>query len=64
MISITMISMDKNLPSMTRLDHVIMIMLFSTGCSSTGGHYNPFNKTHGGPFDKIRQDIHTAVFSR
>ncbi|XP_078343505.1 superoxide dismutase [Cu-Zn]-like isoform X2 [Oculina patagonica] len=24
------------------------------GCQSTGGHYNPFNKTHGGPQDQIR----------
>ena len=25
------------------------------GCSSLGSHYNPFNKTHGGHDDKIRQ---------
>lgn len=24
------------------------------GCQSTRGHYNPFNKTHGGPQDQIR----------
>jgi len=24
------------------------------GCQSTGGHYNPFNKTHGAPADQIR----------
>ncbi|XP_020600503.1 superoxide dismutase [Cu-Zn], chloroplastic-like isoform X2 [Orbicella faveolata] len=24
------------------------------GCQSTGGHYNPFKKTHGGPQDQIR----------
>lgn len=24
------------------------------GCKSLGGHYNPFNKTHGGPKSKIR----------
>lgn len=24
------------------------------GCTSMGAHYNPFNVTHGGPFDKVR----------
>ena len=27
---------------------------YLSGCQSTGGHYNPFNKTHGGPQDQIR----------
>jgi len=27
---------------------------FTDGCQSTGGHYNPFNYTHGAPTDKIR----------
>ncbi|CDH48716.1 superoxide dismutase (cu-zn) [Lichtheimia corymbifera JMRC:FSU:9682] len=26
----------------------------SDGCTSMGAHYNPFNVTHGGPFDKVR----------
>lgn len=26
----------------------------SQGCKSTGGHYNPFKKTHGAPTSKIR----------
>lgn len=26
-----------------------------SGCTSTGGHYNPFNKTHGAQSDKIRR---------
>lgn len=25
-----------------------------TGCNATGGHYNPFNVTHGAPTDKKR----------
>ncbi|EKD00480.1 copper/zinc superoxide dismutase [Trichosporon asahii var. asahii CBS 8904] len=24
------------------------------GCLATGGHYNPFNQTHGAPEDKVR----------
>ncbi|XP_046545971.1 superoxide dismutase [Cu-Zn]-like [Haliotis rubra] len=26
----------------------------SNGCTSTGGHYNPLNMTHGAPYDEIR----------
>ncbi|XP_078342239.1 uncharacterized protein LOC144628060 [Oculina patagonica] len=28
--------------------------IVTDGCQSTGGHYNPFNHTHGGPQDQIR----------
>ncbi|GMK54812.1 hypothetical protein CspeluHIS016_0113980 [Cutaneotrichosporon spelunceum] len=28
--------------------------IFTDGCASTGGHYNPFNRTHGAPTDRIR----------
>lgn len=28
--------------------------IYTDGCQSTGGHYNPFNHTHGAPTDKIR----------
>ncbi|XP_028398342.1 superoxide dismutase [Cu-Zn], chloroplastic-like [Dendronephthya gigantea] len=28
--------------------------IITSGCTSTGGHYNPFNKTHGAQSDKIR----------
>tara|TARA_B110001450_G_C17151675_1_gene291486 strand:+ start:132 stop:281 length:150 start_codon:yes stop_codon:yes gene_type:complete len=24
------------------------------GCKTAGPHYNPFNKTHGGPLSEIR----------
>ena len=27
---------------------------FSDGCTSFGGHYNPFNQTHGAPEDTVR----------
>jgi Cu-Zn family superoxide dismutase len=26
----------------------------TNGCTSFGAHYNPFNKTHGSPFSKVR----------
>ncbi|CAG8828298.1 14587_t:CDS:2, partial [Racocetra persica] len=26
----------------------------TNGCTSAGSHYNPFNKTHGGPTDENR----------
>ena len=29
-------------------------IIFSLGCNSAGGHYNPFNLTHGGSNDVIR----------
>lgn len=29
--------------------HIHMYGDFSNGCTSAGGHYNPFGKTHGGP---------------
>ncbi|CAK9785928.1 superoxide dismutase 1, soluble [Cutaneotrichosporon oleaginosum] len=28
--------------------------IFTQGCTSTGGHYNPFNRTHGAPSDRVR----------
>lgn len=28
--------------------------IYTDGCQSTGGHYNPFGYTHGAPTDKIR----------
>ena len=31
--------------------HVHETADFSNGCNSTGGHYNPFGKLHGGPDD-------------
>ncbi|KAI8138546.1 Copper/Zinc superoxide dismutase [Fennellomyces sp. T-0311] len=34
--------------------HVHQFGDLSNGCDSLGGHYNPFNKTHGGPDDEIR----------
>ncbi|XP_046361270.2 superoxide dismutase [Cu-Zn]-like [Haliotis rufescens] len=34
--------------------HVHQYGDLSDGCTSTGGHYNPFNMTHGAPFDQIR----------
>ena len=30
------------------------VVIFFSGCQSTGAHYNPFNLTHGGPNDVIR----------
>lgn len=34
--------------------HVHQFGDISGGCNSTGGHFNPFNKTHGAPDAKIR----------
>ncbi|KAG2224264.1 hypothetical protein INT45_000295 [Circinella minor] len=34
--------------------HVHQYGDLTNGCDSLGGHYNPFNHTHGGPTDKIR----------
>jgi len=34
--------------------HVHSSSNFTSGCVSTGGHYNPFNQTHGAPQDLIR----------
>ncbi|BEJ11434.1 hypothetical protein CspHIS471_0108560 [Cutaneotrichosporon sp. HIS471] len=28
--------------------------IYTDGCASTGGHYNPFNRTHGAPTDRVR----------
>ncbi|CAB4016536.1 superoxide dismutase [Cu-Zn], chloroplastic-like [Paramuricea clavata] len=28
--------------------------IITTGCSSTGGHYNPYRQTHGAQYDNIR----------
>ncbi|XP_020600407.1 superoxide dismutase [Cu-Zn]-like [Orbicella faveolata] len=28
--------------------------IVSDGCQSTGGHYNPFNRSHGGPFARSK----------
>ncbi|ORE01085.1 copper/zinc superoxide dismutase [Rhizopus microsporus var. microsporus] len=46
-----------NLTGLTGGDHGIHIHEFgdlSQGCNSTGAHYNPFNKTHGGPDAEVR----------
>jgi Cu-Zn family superoxide dismutase len=34
--------------------HVHQTSNFTNGCDSAGSHYNPENKTHGGPNDTIR----------
>ncbi|KAG1203716.1 hypothetical protein G6F35_012051 [Rhizopus arrhizus] len=34
--------------------HIHQFGDLSQGCMSTGAHYNPFNKTHGGPDAKVR----------
>ncbi|WOO80596.1 Superoxide dismutase [Cu-Zn] [Vanrija pseudolonga] len=34
--------------------HVHQFGDISGGCNSTGGHFNPFNKTHGAPDAKVR----------
>ncbi|XP_071087630.1 uncharacterized protein [Haliotis cracherodii] len=34
--------------------HVHQYGDLSNGCTSTGGHYNPFNMTHGAPLDEKR----------
>jgi len=34
--------------------HVHQFGDYSTGCASTGGHFNPAGKEHGGPSDEIR----------
>ncbi|KAL1411752.1 hypothetical protein Q8F55_002719 [Vanrija albida] len=34
--------------------HIHQFGDISGGCNSTGGHFNPFNKTHGAPDAKVR----------
>ena len=34
--------------------HVHEFGNLSNGCGSTGGHFNPFGKQHGGPSDEDR----------
>ena len=34
--------------------HIHQFGDYSAGCSSTGPHFNPFNKEHGGPEDENR----------
>ena len=34
--------------------HIHQYGNLSTGCMSTGSHYNPFNQTHGSPTSQIR----------
>ncbi|KAI8148402.1 superoxide dismutase [Cu-Zn]-like protein [Fennellomyces sp. T-0311] len=46
-----------NLTSVPPGDHGFHIHQYgdlSEGCESMGAHFNPFNKTHGGPTDKVR----------
>jgi Cu-Zn family superoxide dismutase len=41
-------------PGRTHGFHIHTFGDISGGCASTGGHYNPFNKTHGAPNAEIR----------
>ena len=41
-------------PNSTHAIHIHEYGDLREGCKSTGGHYNPFNKTHGGPLDQER----------
>jgi len=41
-------------PYATRGLHIHTFGDLSDGCASTGSHYNPFGKTHGGPTDEER----------
>ena len=34
--------------------HIHELGNISNGCETLGGHYNPFNMDHGGPFSKVR----------
>lgn len=43
-----------NDPNSQRGFHIHTYGDLTDGCASTGSHYNPFNVTHGGPFDQVR----------
>ncbi|KIY63877.1 copper/zinc binding superoxide dismutase [Cylindrobasidium torrendii FP15055 ss-10] len=34
--------------------HVHQLGNLTAGCASSGGHFNPFNQTHGAPSDEVR----------
>lgn len=45
----------KNLdPSSQRGFHIHSLGDLSSGCLSTGSHFNPYDKTHGAPSDSVR----------
>lgn len=46
--------------------HIHQTSDFSNGCVSAGLHYNPENKTHGGPSDSVRHvgDLGNVLFDK
>jgi len=51
------LQLEANFPGVANLTlgfHIHQTSNFTGGCASTGSHYNPENKTHGGPFDATR----------